>query len=182
MRRSMASHARRRRAQARRDPPRGHREPAGADGADARSALSLHPVLRRPVVRGHRHLLQVAQGGARRRHRRPAGQCRVLCHVEPPPSDGARDDGERAADRDQSRRGGGGEGLALRPLRPVARLPSLQPGRIPGDGRGLCRALPHSVQGASRSSAKRSNGRPRAARAPAASPGNTCRIWRDAWA
>ena len=136
-----------RRAQARRDPSRGHREPAGPDGADARRALSLHPVLRRPVVRGDRHLLQVAQGGARRRHRRPAGQCRVLRHLEPPPPDGARDDGERAADRDQSRRSGRGEGLALGPLRPMARIPSLQPGRIPRDGRGLRRALPDSVQG-----------------------------------
>ena len=30
--------------------------------------------------------------------------------------------------------------------------------------------------------ARRSNGRPRAARARAASPGNTCRIWRAGWA
>ncbi len=32
--------------------------------------------------------------------------------------------------RDQSRRGGRGEGLALRPLRPLARFPQVQPGRI----------------------------------------------------
>ena len=30
--------------------------------------------------------------------------------------------------------------------------------------------------------ARRWNGRPRAAPAPAASPGNTCRTWRDGWA
>ena len=41
---------------------------------------------------------------------------------------GARHDRERTLDRDQSRRGGRGEGVALRPLRPVARLPPLQPG------------------------------------------------------
>jgi predicted AAA+ superfamily ATPase len=35
-------------------------------------------------------------------------------------------------------RSGRGEGLAVGPLRPVARLPSLQPGRIPGDGQGYC--------------------------------------------
>ena len=43
--------------------------------------------------------------------------------------------------RDQSRRGGGGEGLALRPLRPLARLPSLQPGRISRNGVRLRRPL-----------------------------------------
>ena len=90
-----------------------------------------------------RHLLQVAQGGARRRHRGPARQRDLLRHLEPPPSDAARHDGERALDRDQSGRGGRGESLAVRPLRPVARLPPLQPGRISRDGRGLCRALRH---------------------------------------
>ena len=49
--------------------------------------------------------------------------------------------GERALDRDQSRRGGRGEGLAVGPLRTVARLPPLQPGRIPRDGEGLLRAI-----------------------------------------
>ena len=44
--------------------------------------------------------------------------------------------------------------------------------------RGLCRPLPHPASRRGRCSARRSNGRPRAARAPAAWPGNTCRIWR----
>ena len=42
---------RRRPAQAGRDPPRGHRKPAGPDGAAARRALPLHRVLRRPLLR-----------------------------------------------------------------------------------------------------------------------------------
>ena len=43
------------------------------------------------------------------------------------------------AKRDQSRRGGRGEGVALRPVRPLARLPSLQPGRLSRDGPGYAK-------------------------------------------
>ncbi len=145
--------------------------------------LSLHRVLRRSVLRRRRHLLQVAQGAAGRRHRRPAGQCDLLRHLKPPPPDVARHDGERALDRDQSGRNGGGESVAVRPLRALARLSPLQPGRISGDGRGLCRPLQNSGAAATSCSARRWNGRRRAARAPAASPGNTFRIWPDgsAW-
>ncbi len=46
--------------------------------------------------------------------------------------------GERTLDRDQSRRGGRGESIAVGSFRPVARLPPLQPGRIPRHGRRLC--------------------------------------------
>ena len=46
----------------------------------------------------------------------------------------ARNDGKRALDRDQSGRSGGGEGFALRPFRPLARLSPLQPGRISRNG------------------------------------------------
>ena len=151
-----------------------------ADDAAARRAVPLHRVLRRPVVRRRRHLLQIAQGGARRRHRRPAGQRHPLRHVEPPPPDVARHDGERALDRDQSGRGGRGEGVAVGPVRPLARLPPLQPGRISRHGRGLLSttsSIPMQRRGAA--TARRWNGRPRAARAPAASPGSSCRIWRD---
>ena len=35
-----------------------------------------------------------AQGGAGRRHRRPPAQCDFLCHLQSPPSDVARHDGE----------------------------------------------------------------------------------------
>ena len=39
-----------------------------------------------------RHLLQVAEGGARRRHRGPAGKRDLLCHVESAASHAARHD------------------------------------------------------------------------------------------
>ncbi len=88
-----------------------------------------------------RHLLQVAEGGAGRRHRGAAGQRHLLRHLQPPPPDAARHDGERALDRHQPERGGRGEGVAVGPLRPVARLPQLQPGRLLRHGAGLCRTL-----------------------------------------
>ena len=47
-------------------------------------------------------------------------------------------------------RGGRGEGVAVGPLRPVARLPPLQPGRISRHGRGLRRALQDSGRAATR--------------------------------
>ena len=93
----------------------------------ARSRAPLHRVLRRPLLRQGRHLLQVAQGGAGRRHRGPARERPVLRHLQPPPPDAARHDGERALDRHQPVRGGRGEGVAVGPLRPLARLPQLPP-------------------------------------------------------
>ena len=63
----------------------------------------FHRVLRRSFVRRRRHLVQVAQDHAGRRHRRAAGQCHLLRHVEPAASAGARDGRERTLDRDQSR-------------------------------------------------------------------------------
>ena len=93
---------------------------------------SLHRVLRRPLLRGARHVLQIAEGGARRRHRGQARERVFLRDLEPAASDAARDDGERALDRDQSLRGGGGESVALGPFRPLDRLPQLQPGRLSG--------------------------------------------------
>ena len=107
----------------------------------AQPELPLHRVLRRPLLRCRRHLLQVAEGRTRRRHRGPALQHDLLRHLEPPPPAAARHDRERALDRHQPVRGGAGEGLAVRPLRPVARLPQLLAGRVPGDDRRLCEAL-----------------------------------------
>ena len=135
-------------------------------------------VLRRSLVRRRRHHLQVAQGGARRRHRGPPRQRHLLRDLQPPPPDAARDDGERALDRDQSGRGGRGEGLAVGPLRPLARLPPLQPGRIPRHGAGLRRAITASRPIRRRCAPRRSNGRPRAARARVAWRGSTCRTSR----
>ena len=129
-----------------RDSPRGYREPAGVDGPLARLRFPLHRVLRRPVVRRQRRLLQVAQGGAGGRHRRPARQCDPVCDLEPAASFGARDDRERTIDRDQSRRSGRGEGLAVRPLRLMARLSPLQPGRISRDGERLLRPFRHQAR------------------------------------
>ena len=89
---------------------------------------TLHPVLRRPVLRGARHLLQVAEGRARRRRRRKARACDLLRDLEPAASHAARDAGERALDRHQPIGGHRRDRVALRPVRAVDRLPQLQPG------------------------------------------------------
>ena len=80
---------------------------------DPHLAAPLRGVLRRPLLRRPGRRLQVAEGGARRRHRGPAGQRGVLRHLQPPPPDAARHDRERALDGDQSVGGGRGEGLAV---------------------------------------------------------------------
>ena len=77
-----------------RNPPRGHRQPAAAAAPAARRQAPLPAVLRRSFLRQGRHQLQIAEGGAGRRHRRPARQRAVLRHLEPPPSDAARHDGQ----------------------------------------------------------------------------------------
>ena len=169
----------RRQPQARRDPPRGHREPAAAHDHHPQGAgLPLHRVLRRSLLRCRRHLLQVAEGRARRRHRGPARQHGVLRHLEPPPPAAARHDRERALDRHQPLRGGAGEGLALGPLRPVARLPQLLAGRVPRHGRGLCPALRPEGSARRNCAPAPSPGRRRAAAARAAWPGSISRTWR----
>src|SRR5262249_45631498 len=52
----------------------------------------------------------------------------------------------RARDCDQSWRGGRGESVVVRSLWTLARVPSLQPGRIPCHGDGLCQPLPDSAE------------------------------------
>ena len=62
------------RAEARRDPPRGHRArcpAAGASSATPRASASSCSATTCPSRR-RRHLLQIAESGARRRHRRAA--------------------------------------------------------------------------------------------------------------
>ena len=106
----------------------------------------------------------------------PPRQRPLLCDLQPPAHDAARHDGERARKRHQSGRGGRGEGVALRPVRPLARLPPLQPGRLSRHGHGLRQAFPARRAGPTSSKPRRSNGRRRAAPAPAARPGNSSRI------
>ena len=57
-------------------------------------ALPLHPVLRRPVLRPRRHVIQIAQGGAGGRRRGPPGKRHLLCDLQPPASPAARHDRE----------------------------------------------------------------------------------------
>ena len=91
------------RAEARRDPPRGHWLAATMSCASPRhQGQALHPVLRRPVLRGARHLLQIAEGGARRRHRRAARARAVLRDLEPAASHAAGDAGRTSASQPPS--------------------------------------------------------------------------------
>ena len=84
--------------------------------------------------------------------------------------------------RDPPWRGGGGEDFALRPLRPVGRLSSLQPGPVPGGGPAVGRkarpsaALPQS-RGMRPASRRPSSGRRKRATAAAASPTSSPTNW-----
>ena len=118
-------------------------------------------------LRRRRDQLQVAQGRARGRDRGPARQRPVLRHLEPPPPDAAPDDRQRAQHRDPPRRGGRGEGVAVRPVRPLARLPPLQPGDLSRHGRALRRAFRPGDRRPTSCGARRWNGPRRAAAARA---------------
>ncbi len=72
----------------------------------------------------YKSLKAVLEGGIEGR----PDKCDPVRHLEPQASSGARHDRERALHRHQSGRGGRGEGIAVRPLRIVARLSPLQPG------------------------------------------------------
>ena len=126
----------------------------------------------------YKSLKAVLEGGIEGR----PGQRDPVRDLQPPASSGARDDRERTLDRDQSRRGGRGKSVAVGPLRIVARLSPLQPGRIPRDGQGLLRPFRHQARGRTNLNARRWNGRPRAVHAPDGSPGSSRRNWRGGWA
>ena len=117
-------------AQAGRNSPRRHREPADLmtllRGAPYRFIVFCDDLSFDADDTSYKSLKAVLEGGIEGRPDNVA----ALRHLQPPSSDAARHDGERALDRDQSRRGGRGEGLAVGPLRAVARLSPLQPGRI----------------------------------------------------
>ena len=94
------------------------------------TAAALPDPVRRSVVRARGFRLQGAEVGAGGRHRGAAGQRAVLRDLQPPPPDAARHDRERTRHRDQPVRGDRGEGVAVGPVRPVARLPQLRPGHV----------------------------------------------------
>ena len=162
-----------RRPEARRDPPRGHRLAAALPRGHAQQSAPLHRILRRPLLRQGRHELQIAQSRARGRHRGPARERHFLCHIQPAPPDAAGDGGERALHRHQPFRSGGGEGLAVRPLRALARLSQLQPGPVSRHGARLRGPLQAEARPTTSSYARRWNGASRAARARAVSPGSS---------
>ncbi|CAA9264356.1 MAG: ATP-DEPENDENT PROTEASE SUBUNIT, partial [uncultured Acetobacteraceae bacterium] len=120
-----------------RDPPGRDTHLAGADGRAAPAAAALPSVLRRPFLRAGRQRLQSAEIGAGRRHRGAAGERAFLRHLQPTPPDAARHDRERAEHSHQPVGGDGGEGVAVRPLRTVDRLPQLRPADLLRHGRGL---------------------------------------------
>ena len=134
-------------AEADRNPSRGYREPAGADGrCCARSEFHFIVFCDDLSFDGndasYKSLKAVLEGGIEGRPDNvilyATSNRRHLLR--------ARHDRERTLDRDQSRRSGRGESLAVGSLRPVARLSSLQPGRIPRDGEGLLRPLRHQAR------------------------------------
>ncbi len=77
--------------------------------------------------------------------------------------------------RDQPGGGGGGEGLAVRPLRPVARLPRHRSGDVSARSSPAMPAATASPCRRRTWSTKPCNGRRAAAPAPAASPGSSSR-------
>ena len=169
--------ARRRAPQAGRDPSRGHRGPAGADEPSSRRAIQVHRLLRRPVVRrgdaSYKSLKAALEGGV---EGRPAN---VLFY--------ATSNRRHLLPRDMMENE---RGSAINPGEAVEEKVSLS------DRFGLWLGFHHCSQDdylamvhgyakhygleapAERSSARRSNGRRRAAPAPAASPGSSPRIWR----
>ena len=98
-----------------------------------------------------------------------------LRHQQPPPPAARVHEGEphlpaHRGRRGASGRGGRGEDLAVRALRPVGQLLSVQPGRVPGDRRRSgCAASASAPRRSPRRARKRWSGRSSAARARAGS-------------
>ena len=165
-----------------RDPPRGHRHHAALPRATCAARRHRFIVFCDDLSfdkddTSYKSLKAVLEGGIEGR----PGERDLLRHLQPPPPDAARHDGQRARDRHQPRRGGRGEGVAVGPVRALARLPQRQPGPVPRDDPRLCRPPQHQARRRRSWSARRSNGASRAAGAPAASPGSSSRISRAVW-
>ena len=120
-----------------RDPPGGHRGASPPDDSFTGSTLAVPHFLRRSFLRWRGYQLQIPESRARWGNRGTPAQCFVLCNLEPPPYPVPRYDRERARHGDQSGRRGPGEGLAVGPLRSLARLSFLLARRLSGDGFGL---------------------------------------------
>ena len=143
--------------------------------ADAPRAL--HRLLRRPELRRGRARLQGAEVDPRRLGRRPPATNVLIYatsnrrHLLP---EYMKENLELPAHRRRrgaSGRGGRGEDLAVRALRPVGQLLSVQPARIPGDRRRSgCATSASARRRSPRRGRSRWSGRWSAARARAASP------------
>ena len=144
---------------------------------------ALRRLLRRPELRRRRARLQGAQIDPRRLGGRAFRERAHLRHQQPPPSAArahGRQPGRQAhrRRRDPPRRSGRGKDLALRALRPLGELLSLQPERVPGHRRRVAARLSGWAPRPSRPRASpRSSGRWNAARArggwPTSSPAIT---------
>ena len=163
-----------------RNPPRGHREPARADGAAARRRRYRFIVFCDDLSfdaddTSYKSLKAVLEGGiegrpenvifyatSNRRHLMPRDMMENERSTAINPGEAVE---EKVSLSDRF-------GLWLGFHR-------CSQDEYPRHGRGLRRPFPHSDAGRRRCAPRRWNGRPRAARAPAAWRGNTCRIWRD---
>ena len=167
-------------AQARRDPPRGHREPARPDGAPARGAATASSCSATtcPSTRddtSYKSLKAVLEGGiegrpdnvifyatSNRRHLMPRDMMENERSTAINPGEAVE---EKVSLSDRF-----GLWLGFHRCSQDEYLAMVE---------GYVAHLPHPDRRRRAARARRSNGRRRAARAPAASPGNTCRISRD---
>ncbi len=105
-------------------------------------ARALHRLLRRPQLRRGRGRLQGIEVHPRRLRRAGLRQRADLRDQQPPPPAARVHEGEphlpaHRGRRGASRRGGGGEDLAVGTLRVVDQLLPVLAGRIPGDRRAM---------------------------------------------